>query len=281
VNASVPRSAACLALATGLAGCGLSHGAPAAPAPSAHPSAKRIYALMTHSMHRVHSLTMHMSAVEVIGHHRIRNHVITRIDLPGRTEQIVSFKGQRNTTLNVGRHAYFKLNAAALYAIDHNATAAEEHDNLWFAQPSSAITIAVAKSLQRPTFGACQFTGAPHQLGFVRSASDNGVPTWVISDRGGNQQRTLEISSGEPHLLLRINGTISGLPLISPSTSSSCSGSQGTVLRASAAINNALVRRSGVQVKRVSLSFGGYNAPQGLHAPRHVSKLPTPRVTQH
>jgi hypothetical protein len=280
VNPTVPRSAACLALAAGLAGCGLSHPAPAAPPPPAHPSAKQIFAEMTKSMRRVHSLTMHMSAVEVIGHHRIQTRLTTRTDLPGRTEQIVSVKRQTTTTLNVGRHVYIKFNRAALYAIGHNEIAAEEHGNEWFPQPSSAITIAVAKSLQRRTFGACQLTGAPHQLRFVRSASDNGVPTWVISDHVRNLRRTLEISAGEPHLLLHINGTISGLPLIS-GASSSCSGSEGTVLRASADINNTLVRRSGVQVKGVTLSFSGYNAPQGLHAPRHVSKLPTPLFTQH
>jgi hypothetical protein len=272
------RVATAAALSLGLAGCGLSHGAPAAPAPLPHPSAKRIYAEMQHSLGRFHSLEMQMTEVEQIGRHRVHAHVTSRIELPGRFEMVTSFGGRSYTALFVGRRSFVKYNPAALYAIAHNATAAQEHGNRWFALTDLPAAAAVAAALKHPTLGGCELEGTPGPLRFVRSATLDGVPTWVIGERKGRVRRTLEISAAEPHLLLRVTGHVSGQPVL---TLPSCGGDQSSAARATVQTENAIIRETGVRVNHVTASYSGYNAPQNLRAPRHAPSLPTPGVTQH
>jgi hypothetical protein len=272
------RAAAAATLSLGLAGCGLSHAAPAAPTPPPHPSAKRIYAEMQHSLGRFHSLETQATELERVGRRHVHAQITSRIELPGRFEMVTSFSGRSFTFLYVGHRSFLKYNFAALYAVAHNATAAQEHANQWFALTDPPATAAVATALKHPTFGGCELEGAPGPLRFLRSATLDGVPTWMIGERKENVRRTLEISATDPHLLLRVTGHVSGQPVL---TLPSCGGAQSSAARATVQTENAILRETGVRVNHVTVSYSGYNAPQNLRAPRHASSLPTPGVTQH
>jgi hypothetical protein len=203
VNPTVPRSAACLALAAGLAGCGLSHPAPAAPAPAALPSAHVLIRQLDHSVRRLKTFGIHGRYRD--GHtHGIINARVAgdkRVELAYRQGAIAV------TVRLIGGHSWLRANYA-LYARRHSAEVASViagrwiHDDVLAAKFDPELQV----SLRPSRLVYCVFTSEMGTLRVTGTATVDGAPAFVVSgkgDRPGSAKSRLYVSQSTPRVPLR------------------------------------------------------------------------------
>jgi hypothetical protein len=203
VTATVTRTAACLGIAAGLAGCGLSHAAPAAPAPVPLPSAHVLIRQLDHSMHRFQTFGMHG---------RFRNghkHGLLTARIAGDKRVEIDFRqGAVAATIRlIDGQSWLRANYA-LYASHDSPEVASVVASRWIHDDALAADFdpALQASLRPSRLIYCAFTSGMGTLRVKGTATVNGVPAFLISgegDRPGTAKSRLYVSQTMPRVPLR------------------------------------------------------------------------------